>query len=303
MGKRHHKGAYIHITPPKSKEPLPTNMKDLIDEAIQRAVLYAHEIWRKKTELRDGDVHEFKVIFRQLVERNTESTDDTDTMESQRNNNAAFHLLMACFFVKVYEEIRNRSSWTKIRTRNSFLILGMSQRELSRAFLNMTTADAEQVRENGSMNEHSQDWKSTCTGAKSVARAVQGFLDVGMDVFFPTAYYDIQGRFDLMVRTRGNTKRWCVQVKSGERTDRMTEQQIRKTAIEDPNGPEHYLIAGMREFEEAEGSTWTPVTLFIGYKDFPNEGVEETPEQLKWLFDLTSLKKERRQESKRQHAA
>jgi len=125
-------------------------------------------------------------------------------------------------------------------------------------------------------NLKEENWKSDYVGARSVARAVNAFLRIGMHVYFPTAHLDIQDRIDLIVKHPGHSGGWCVQIKTWERQKTIyykhLEIDVQKSLERDDDT--YYFVKGVWEFSEGTSVTWLPLLIHVGDMSYTNQEIQ-----------------------------
>jgi len=283
VAKRRCKGAYVRIELPDKRTTLPENTADLLKEAADFAILRAHSIWKMSEQNKRG-----WITYIQISEE-TFREDRERFQEIAEENVGLYHLLLSVFFTKIHQEMEPRASAHKIRTRNAYLSAGMAQREISSACLCLSEESARTIpqmkSETFGIDPHI--WLTGFIGGRSVARVIAAFMNRGAEIFFPTAYIDIQGRIDLLVRFPVNSLGLCVQIKTFQNLNHIRYRLIPEVPyhqIKELSEDDQYFLKGVTEFRSDNIGMWFPLEIMIGDASYTQRYIDP-PRNITYAFD------------------
>lgn len=283
MTKRHCKGAYVRIELPDEREELVSNFFELLREASEYAILRAHSIWKMSTKSSTG-----RTIYIEISDE-TFREDQERFREIAENNMGLFHLLMAMFFTKIHQEMKPRASVHKTRSRNSYLIAGMAQREFAHTCLFLKESDAAKIPDicTTAFGISGETWRTAFAGGRSVARVIHAFKYLGAETFFPIAYIDIQGRIDLLVRFPAKGLGLCIQIKTANSLKSVQYRFVPEVPFhqkEELTRDDQYFLIGITEFRNQNTGTWLPLEIQIGNMAYTEKYIDP-PDSIKQGFE------------------
>lgn len=277
VAKRHCKGAYVRVKLPDEQRSLPSNIYDLLKEAVGFARLRAHSIWRMSRQVSEESFLEDQEQFREVAGKNI----------------GLFHLLLAVFFTKMHKEMEHRSPAHKMRIRNRYLVAAMGQRELAHACLSLPDDDVQTIPswDAEAFGIDQETWRTNFVGACSVARVICALMQKDADIFFPIAFIDIQWRIDLLVRFKSNRIGLCIQIKNWHLMNHIRYRLVPELAnehFEDLSESDQFFLNGVSSFRNDNTGTWLPLELAIGDHAYRQASIQP-PETILSAFEQMLL--------------
>lgn len=271
MGYRKLVGTFAEVTLEQELFPLPNNHIHLLREAVKLGRLHAPTFRRRETLMKE---HTFDEQWRAFK-------------DEALHNSAFAHLLMACYLMKICEDIG------KMRTRNSneriyFHLLALTQYELTHACMLLNEKNLRYLPsryERIGIDE--RIWLDRITGAMTAVRVMRLFRETHARLYLTVPIVDCEWKIDLVVRWPGKQRGLCVQIETNNLEPNAfgytAFKHVEAKDLADRENPHRKLLIGVDRFRERNRGNWIPVLIRLAANAYKTEAID-SPENVRVLF-------------------
>lgn len=264
-------GTFAEVRLTEKLFPLPNDYLRALREAAESGALFAPSLRRREHLLKPD-------LF----------ASQWDAYKEEAGENLAFaHLLMACFLMRICEDIRkmrHRSSSERIYSH----LLALAQYELTHACLLLNEKNLRYLHTRHQHIEIGEKiWTDKLTGAMTAVRIMRLFLESGARVYLTVPIVDCEWKIDLVVRWQSRYRNLCVQIKTDNEEPNglgyTCFKQIEAKDLADRDNPYRLFLIGVDRFCERNGGRWTPAEIRLAATLY-EFGVVESPEKIREIF-------------------